>query len=140
MNTKLPPNKHVHCKAHMNCPQCNDKGLSVASLHQREFIISEKKGEFSGAGLGLGLNGVSLGVGLGAYEENGTNTTKRAMIFSEPRPPEQISEGASLNFLSNLCLNLLLLLALFQASEFLGFTNSCVILRKLHPNAIENCR
>lgn len=69
-----------------NCPKCNSAGLSVAAINAKETQESKKDGTISGAGVGVGANGVSLLGGVGGYDETSETITKRAKNFTMPTP------------------------------------------------------
>jgi hypothetical protein len=85
------------------CPQCGKPGHSVAAINNKESEYIEKKGVFSGAGIGLTASGLGLGVGGGTYRENGTQSTKRAKLFEEPCLPDLLESNVHLNPLTRLC-------------------------------------
>lgn len=66
------------------CPRCNSAGRSVAAMNYAETQRWDKRGTFSGSGVGIGAGGISVGFGGGNYSEHGEQQTKRADVFEEP--------------------------------------------------------
>lgn len=68
------------------CPQCNNSGISVASINNKESYETVSHGGFNGTGLGASNNGIMIGTVNGSTTQRSKQSSKRAAIFTEPEP------------------------------------------------------